>query len=271
MAHGLIQTHRNRRIRGNCYNLVRRPGKVRGAPHTTTHRRGMDPLGRGNAMGEMWSEAMAVVAALQTNDSWEISQAMRRPGAWLVGFVVTLGGGLIVLALYKLIPFLERNLDRTVMVTSYLVIAAVIFIEVFRRFVLSQQAPWSTTLPPFLFLIMAWFGCAYNVRLRTHLAFAEFRTAMGRTGQFICLILDAVLWFVFSWIVVVGAGRVAANSAANFQILLGTDDVLQWWFLISVPIAFVLLTARVLENLLEDIHNYRSGEPMIRQAIIGGQ
>ena len=35
------------------------------------------------------------------------------------------------------------------MVWSYLIISAIIFVEVFRRFVLSEQAPWSTTLPPF--------------------------------------------------------------------------------------------------------------------------
>ena len=135
---------------------------------------------------------------------------------------------------------------------------------------MSEQAPWSTTLPPFLFLIMTWFGCSYNVKLRTHLAFAEFRTAMPRTGQMACLLLDAALWIGFSWVVVVTSTRVVANSASNFQIMLGTDNIMQWWFLISVPLAFTVLVARVLENLIEDFANYRSGAPLLRQAVIGG-
>lgn len=219
---------------------------------------------------ELVREALAVVSALLSFDAWEITQTFRTSGIWLVGFVVTAGGAALVLAVYKAVPLIDKHLERTVMVWSYLIIAAVIFVEVFRRFVLSEQAPWSTTLPPFLFLIMTWFGCAFNVRLRTHLAFSEFRMALPRAGQLICVVVDAVLWFVLCWIVIVTASRVTANSAANFQILLGTDNVLQWWFLATVPVAFILLAARVLENLLEDIANYRSGEPVIQQSSIGG-
>lgn len=217
----------------------------------------------------VFAEIGAIFAAFATNDAWEISQALTGTGAWVFGLIITLGGGALFLLLYRLVPFIDRHFERTVMVWTYLIIAGIIFVEVFRRFVLSQQAPWSTTLPPFLFLIMTWFGCAYNVRLRTHLSFAEFRTKLPRTGQLFCLCMDAVLWLVFCWVVVVTSAKVTANSASNFQILLGTDDTLQWWFLISVPLAFTLMAARVLENLLEDLKNYRSGEPLIKQAVIG--
>lgn len=222
-------------------------------------------------MATLFAEAGAVFGALLTNDAWEISEALKKDGAWLAGIVVTLAGAALVLVVYRKIPIIDRQLERSVMVWSYLIISAVIFVEVFRRFVLNEQAPWSTTLPPFLFLIMTWFGCSYNVRLRTHLAFSEFRTNLPRTGQLVCLSLDALLWLGVCWIVVVTSCRVTANSAANFQILLGTDDILQWWFLITVPFAFILMAARVLENLIEDIGKYRTGQPMIEQAVIGGE
>ena len=212
-----------------------------------------------------------MVSALFSNDAWAIREALRTNGAWPVGLAVTMLGATAVLVVYRLFPAIDRHLERSVMVWAYLLIAGIIFVEVFRRFVLSQQAPWSTTLPPFLFLIMTWFGCSYNVRLRTHLAFNEFRINLPRFGQLMCLCGDAMLWFVFSWIVVVTSARVAANSAANFQILLGTDNTLQWWFLATVPLSFVLLAARALENLIEDIGNYRSGRPVIVQAVIGGE
>jgi TRAP-type C4-dicarboxylate transport system permease small subunit len=106
-------------------------------------------------------------------------------------------------------------------------------------------------------------GCARISR------FSEFRMKMSRSGQLLCLILDAVLWLIFCWAVVVTGARVAANSASNFQILLGTDNVLQWWFLVTVPIAFTLMATRVIENLLEDLSNYRRGAELIRPAVIG--
>lgn len=220
-------------------------------------------------MDSLFSEMMAVFSAVASDDAWTMRQAFATSGAWLAGLIVMLVAAVALLILYRLIPALDRHLERTVMVYTYLLIAGIIFVEVFRRFVLNQQSPWSTTLPPFLFLVMTWFGCAFNVRLRTHLAFSEFRTNMPPAAQLLCLILDAVLWLALCWIVVVTGAKVAANSASNFQILLGTDGVLQWWFLITVPIAFTLMATRVIENLLEDIANFRNGRALISPAVIG--
>ena len=224
-----------------------------------------------------WFEGTGeILSAIAAGDSWMLSEAMRAPAIWPLGLIAMLLTAMLltamlILLIFRLVPWTERNLDKTIMVVSYLLIGGIIFVEVIRRFVFSVQAPWSTTLPPFLFLIMTYFGCSYNVKLRTHLAFAEFRTSMRRTGQMGCLILDAVLWIGFSWVVVVTSSRVVANSAANFQIMLGTDGIMQWWFMLSVPIAFTMLVARVLENLLEDLANFRSGDTLITQTVIGGK
>ncbi len=215
------------------------------------------------------SDLAEIFSAVWSNDAWMISEALRTDAAWLLGAVVTLVGAALFLALYRYVPWIERKFEATVMVSTYLLIGAIIFVEVFRRFVLNVQAPWSTTLPPFMFLIMTWAGCAYNVKLRTHLSFAEFRANMPRGLQFLCLSLDAVLWLGFCWIVIVTSTQVAANSAANFQILLGTDNVLQWWFLVSVPLSFVLIAARAIENWLQDLANLRQGHALITPAAIG--
>lgn len=220
-------------------------------------------------MTSLLNEISAIIGAAFANDAWMLSEALRGNGAWVLGALMTLLGGGFFLVLYKYVPWIERKFESTVMVSTYLLIGAIIFVEVFRRFVLNVQAPWSTTLPPFLFLIMTWAGCAYNVKLRTHLAFAEFRANMPRVLQFACLTLDALLWIGFSWVVVVTSTRVAVNSASNFQILLGTDNILQWWFLVSVPISFVLIAARAMENYLIDIENLRAGEPLIGAVAIG--
>lgn len=220
-------------------------------------------------MGDVFADAGAIIAAFLDSDAWAIRQALRTEAAWIVGIFATLLGGGAFFVVYRFVPWLEQRIEPTVMVTSYLMIGGIIFVEVIRRFAFGVQAPWSTTIPPFLFLIMTWVGCSYNVKLRTHLAFAEFRTNMPRGAQMACLTLDAILWLGFSWVVIVTTARLTANSASNFQIMLGTDNVLQWWFLISVPIAFMMLVARVIENWLTDLRNFRSGEPLIKQAVIG--
>jgi TRAP-type C4-dicarboxylate transport system permease small subunit len=221
-------------------------------------------------MSAIFAEISAIFRAVIEDDAYMIKEALGGNGAWVLGALVTVLGAIFLLQLYHHIPWFERNFESTVMVSTYLLIGAIIFVEVFRRFILSQQAPWSTTLPPFLFLIMTWFGCAYNVKLRTHLGFIEFRANMPRPLQFACLTLDFALWMGFSWVVVVTSTRVAANSAANFQIMLGTDHVLQWWFLVSVPLSFLMIAGRALENYMADIKNFRSGAPLIVSAGFGG-
>jgi len=225
-------------------------------------------------MSDLFEGLGLLLSAFASMDSFAIASALEAPEAYIAAYVlgalVVVVGGFLLMLLLRAIPFLDRNLERSVLVVTYLPIAGIIFVEVFRRFVFQVQAPWSTTLPPFLFLIMTWVGCTYNVKLRTHLSFSELRSNLPRPAQFACLCLDAVLWLVFSWIVIVTTVKQTANSASNFQILLGTDNVLQWWFLATVPLAFIMMAGRVIENYADDLSRYRGGRPLVEQAVIGG-
>ncbi len=218
----------------------------------------------------IWAEVGNVVSAIFSQDSFEMKSAFNSSGMWVFSLVLTFLGGLVAVVLYKAVPFLERHLERGISVVMYLIIAWIIFTGVIDRFVYASQKPWSTTIPPYLFMIMAWFGCAYNVKLRTHLSFNEFRMKMSRTMQMISLSVDGILWFGFCWIVVATTLRITANNAANFAIVSGTDDIMQWWFIITMPVAFMMMAGRVIANWLEDLNKYRSGETMITQAVIGG-
>lgn len=220
-------------------------------------------------MGSFFADIGAIFSALRTGDSWEISNALGEPGSWGFGLLFMVVGAVLILLLFKAVPLLDKHLERSLMVTVYLAIATIIFVEVIRRFVFSVQAPWSTTLPAYLFLLLTWFGCAFNVKLRAHLAFTEFRNRMSRRGQLACLFLDNILWLGVAWIVITTTLRLAANSASNFQILLGTNNVMIWWFVILVPVAFTILAARAIENMIEDMRHFHDGDPLIDMPTLG--
>lgn len=210
-------------------------------------------------MQEWLTAIIAIWDALLAGDSWSLSQAIRHPALFAMAAIGILPLSVLILQLFRRVPLLDRYLEPTAMFFIYMAIAMIIFVEVIRRFVFNVQAPWSTTLPPYLFLLLTWIGCAYNVKLRTHLSFGEVRAAMPPAGRLALSFLDAVLWYVMAVIVVVATLRLTANSAANFQLLLGTDNVMRWWFYICVPISWLVLYARVLENLLDDVRSYREG------------
>lgn len=216
------------------------------------------------------AEAGAVIPAIFSGDSYEMTGAFKKNGMWLFCLFVTLIGGVLANEFFKRLPFMDKHLERGIAVTTYLMIAAIIFWGVIDRFVFSSQWSGSTTVPPFLFMIMAWFGCSYNVRLRTHLSFSEFRSKMAPAGQMSALTLDTLLWLGFCWIAITTSLKFTAYSASNFQLVDGVDDTMKWWFYITVPIAFTLMSGRVVGNWLDDWKNYRSGNQIIQTAVIGG-
>ncbi|MFK7754491.1 MAG: TRAP transporter small permease [Sedimentitalea sp.] len=218
----------------------------------------------------IWSEAVAVAPAIFSGSAWKMRDAFYTDGMWIFCFFLTLAGGIVAYYFFRLLPVMDQYLERTIAVMTYLMIAAIICWGVIDRFVFSSQWAGSTTVPPFLFMIMAWFGCSYNVRLRTHLSFNEFRSKMAPSGQIMTLALDTALWFGFCWIAITTSLRFTAYSADNFQLVDGVDDTMKWWFYITVPVAFMLMTGRVVGNWLEDWRNYRSGQPILKVAVIGG-
>ena len=98
-------------------------------------------------MSTIVSDIAEIFSAVLSNDAWMINEALKTEAAWVLGGVITLLGGALFLIVYHYVPWIERKFEATVMVSTYLLIGAIIFVEVFRRFVLNVQAPWSTTLP----------------------------------------------------------------------------------------------------------------------------
>ncbi len=158
--------------------------------------------------------------------------------------------------------WLDDNIEKIIILFSYVVMTAIIFVEVIRRFAFGQQAPWSSTIPIYLFLWVTWIGCAYNCKLRSHLRFEEFRMRLPYTGQFFCLVVDHLVWIGFSLLVIYYAVEQVMIARDNFAIVQGTDDMQQWWFYLATPIGFGLVIYRVLRNLLEDISKFRNREPL---------
>lgn len=210
-------------------------------------------------MEELIAAALRLWQALVAGDIWMLVPALRHQVLFWVVSIGLLPLSLLILGIFKVVPLLDRHLETSAMFLIYMAMAMIIFVEVIRRFVFSVQAPWSTTLPPYLFLLLTWIGCAYNVKLRTHLSFGEVRAMLPPKAQLALACLDAILWYVMAVVVVVATLRLTATSASNFQTLLGTDDVMRWWFYIIVPISWLILYARVIENLVEDIRKYRAG------------
>lgn len=158
--------------------------------------------------------------------------------------------------------WLDENIEKVVILINYVVMTGIIFVEVIRRFVFSEQAAWSSTIPIYLFLWVTWIGCAYCCKTRSHLRFEEFRSRLPYGGQFFCVMLDHVVWIGFSILIIFFAAEQVQLAYDNYAIVQGTDDVMQWWFYMATPVGFSLIIYRVLQNMFEDIGRFKRNEPM---------
>ena len=161
-----------------------------------------------------------------------------------------------------ILKWLDDNIEKVVILACYLAMTGIIFVEVIRRFAFGQQAPWSSTIPIYLFLWVTWIGCAYTAKQRSHLRFEELRSRLPRAGQFITMMLDHIVWIAFSILVIYFSVEQVQLSYDNFAIVPGTDNVMQWWFYLATPVSFSLIIFRVLQNLIEDVGKFKRGEPL---------
>ncbi|WP_454441329.1 TRAP transporter small permease [Vibrio bathopelagicus] len=165
----------------------------------------------------------------------------------------------------KCLYWLDNNIEKYLIVSSYSLMTVIIFVEIIRRFFFSIQAPWSTSIPVLLFLWLTWVGAAVNVKNRTHLSLTEIRLRLPYRVQFLCLILDAFLWLSFAGVVLYFASDQVRIAYDNFAIVQGTDDVMQWWFYMATPVGWTLIIYRVIQNFYQDYRRYRNNEPLILQ------
>lgn len=161
------------------------------------------------------------------------------------------------------LKWLDRNVERVLILIAYSSMALIIVYAVFERFVLKSQIPWSSSIPIYLFLWITWIGCSYNVRKRTHLVFNDVRIRLPYALQYACMWLDAILWMVFASIVVYFTIEQTKLVHMNFAIVQGTDNIMQWWFYMATPVAWVLLMVRVVQNLLDDMRRFRNKEKFL--------
>lgn len=165
-------------------------------------------------------------------------------------------------AILTALRWLDQNLEKVILITAFAFCAGIIAVEVFRRYVFSLQAPWSTYIPSYLFLWLTWLGCSYAVKLRAHLNFNEVRDRLPRHWQFVLLQVDYLLYLVFGVVVIYWSFDLVQLHFSIDSIVPGTDDVPSWWFYSATPVGWTLLLVRVAQNMIVDIKDLRSGAPL---------
>lgn len=164
--------------------------------------------------------------------------------------------------------WLDRNIEKLVIATSLAALALIIVMGVVQRFVFNFQTPWTGSIPIYLFMWVTWIGAAYNVKSRTQLRFDEIRTRLPYAGQFLCRVLDAVLWVGVAALVVRYSIEQTHLVHQNYAVVQGTENIQQWWFYLATPLGWILVAFRALQNLWKEFCAFRNRDPLPSDVMI---
>jgi TRAP-type C4-dicarboxylate transport system permease small subunit len=158
---------------------------------------------------------------------------------------------------------IDANGERYLLLPLYALIVIVIFMEVFRRFVLSYSSIWAEEIARYAFIYVSWIGASAAIKERAHIRIDVILPLVGeRTravlmifGDLVTLALAVVAfwWSLESVLVSMKFGSVTHGLRISLA-----------WFLAAVPFGFALMFYRLVQSIVRDVGDLRAGRPVYR-------
>lgn len=146
------------------------------------------------------------------------------------------------------------------MLVLYVFIAGIVGGEAIWRYIVGSQTQWGGTAAVHAFIFLSWLGCAYHVRRRSHIRFNSIRDRLSETGRFAWNVIDDLLWLVMAVVVIRYSLELMEMNRSMGATLEGTGSFPYWIVVASVPIGWVLIALRAVQDLVILIVQYRRRE-----------
>ena len=158
----------------------------------------------------------------------------------------------------KLWTAIDRDGERWLLLSLYMYIVAVIFIEVVRRFVLDYSSIWGEESARYAFIYLVWVGAAAAVRDRAHIridVLLTFLPPRGRAvamlfGDVLMALLAAFIFYLSLW---------PFLSAVQYGSVTEGLRIMRAWVLFAVPFGFALVMLRVFQSIIRDVSDLLAG------------
>lgn len=99
--------------------------------------------------------------------------------------------------LMKFLHLLDKNAERWLLLTFYVMLVATMAVEVLRREVFSYSSIWGEEIVRYSFIYLAWIGAAAAVKERAHIRIDVIMHYLGpRTKALLYIFGDIVMFLV---------------------------------------------------------------------------
>ena len=158
---------------------------------------------------------------------------------------------------------IDKNGERWLLLPLYAMIVITIFMEVFRRFVLSYSSIWAEEIARYAFIYVSWIGASAAIRERAHIRIDVILPFLGERSRGIVYIFGDLVTMVLAVLAFWWSMEVMMTSIKFGSVTHGLRISLAW-FLAAVPLGFAMMFFRLIQSIVKDISNVAAGRPVFQ-------
>lgn len=156
---------------------------------------------------------------------------------------------------------IDRDAERWLLLTFYVMLVITMAIEVLRREVFSYSSIWGEEIVRYSFIYLAWIGAAAAVKERAHIRIDVIMHYLGPRTKALLYMFGDLVMFIVALIALYWSFE-AVHVSAKFGSVTDGLRISKVWFLMAVPMGFALITWRLLQSFARDFHALRTGKPV---------
>jgi len=158
---------------------------------------------------------------------------------------------------------LDAHGERWLLLPLYALIVITIFVEVFRRFVLSYSSIWAEEIARYAFIYVSWIGASAAIKERAHIRIDVILPFVGERIRGVLMILGDVVTIVLAIVAFWWSLETVLTSIKFGSVTHGLRISLAW-FLAAVPLGFAMMLFRLIQSIVRDVGDIRAGRSIYR-------
>jgi TRAP-type C4-dicarboxylate transport system permease small subunit len=155
----------------------------------------------------------------------------------------------------------DRDAERWLLLTFYVMLVITMAIEVIRREVFSYSSIWGEEIVRYSFIYLAWIGAAAAVKERAHIRIDVVMHYLGPRPKALLYIFGDLVMFIVALVALFWSFETVLVSAKFGSVTDGLR-ISKVWFLMAVPVGFTLIIYRLVQSVIRDFKALRDGTPV---------
>lgn len=159
----------------------------------------------------------------------------------------------------KKLFWIFNNLEYLLSMLCMGIMMTLLFIQVISRYVFGHSITWTEEISIILFILSVYIGAIGGTRRGQHLKIELLTSALSPKGQAVCQILSDIAFIVVNCFLCVGSYSVVSNLH-HYGMQTAITHLPMWIPYAIIPLALVLISVRLLQDILIQVRKLQSGE-----------